>query len=200
MTARLAVLASGNGTNLQAILDAIDAGRLDASVALVVSDREDAFALERARRAGVERVTFLRPVADRDDYDALLAGEISRADPDLVVLAGFMRILGSRYLDALGGRTVNLHPALPGAHPGLHAIERSYAAIVRGEADRGGCMVHRVIGEVDAGEVLGVREVVGVPGETLEEFAARVHEAEHVLLVEAIVATSTLQRGEREAC
>lgn len=187
MTARLVVLASGNGSNLQAILDACADGRIDGSVVGVVTNRPEAYALERARSAGVPG--HVEPVDGREraDYDAALADVVWRLEPDLVVLAGWMRILTMAFLGRFPDRVVNLHPALPGAFAGTHAIERAYEAFRAGEVDRTGVMVHLVPDEgVDDGPVLGVAEVPIHVDDDLEALEARVHATEHELLVSVL--------------
>ncbi len=183
---RLVVLASGRGTNLQAILDAVRAGALPAEVALVASDKPSP-ALERAERARVPAL-YLPPRkgVSREDYDALLADFVAAARPDLVVLAGWMRILTPVFLDRFPNRVINLHPALPGAFPGLDAIRRNYQAYRRGQATTGGVMVHYAVPEVDAGPVILAEPVPIYPGDSLAAFEARVHATEHRLIVEAI--------------
>ncbi len=190
MVARLAVLASGTGTNLQAILDACADGRLPAEVVVVVSDHADAGALERARRAGVPALHVGRaPHEARTDYDGRLADAIARHDPDDVVLAGWMRILTASFLDRFPGRVLNLHPALPGQLPGTHAIERAWHEALAGERTTTGVMVHLVpTEEVDAGPVLGTTVVPIRPDDTLETMTARIHAAEHELLVRTLAA------------
>ncbi|WP_456413149.1 phosphoribosylglycinamide formyltransferase [Oceanithermus profundus] len=184
--ARLVVLASGRGTNLQAVLDACAAGELPARVVLVVSDKPSP-ALERAQRARTAALYLPKPKnVPRADYDAELARYVAAARPDLVVLAGWMRILTPAFLDRFPERVINLHPALPGAFPGTDAIRRSYEAFRRGEVESGGVMVHRVVPEVDAGPVILAEPVPIEPGDTLERFEARVHAVEHRLLIRAI--------------
>jgi phosphoribosylglycinamide formyltransferase 1 len=141
---RLVVMASGSGSNLQAILDACTAGRLPARVVAVVSDKPDALALERGRKAGVAVHPLPRREGEsRAAYDARLADVVAASSPDWIVLAGWMRILSMAFLGRFPGRVVNLHPALPGAFPGVHAIERAYdASRVDGLAGTG-VMVHR---------------------------------------------------------
>ncbi|MCI0578146.1 MAG: phosphoribosylglycinamide formyltransferase [Chloroflexi bacterium] len=187
----LVVMISGSGSNLQAILDATAGGRLPAEVVLVVSNRQAAYGLVRAERAGVPTLYFpLKPytAADRsrEEYDADLAGHIAPYRPDLVVLAGWMHVLSPAFLNQFPNRVINLHPALPGAFPGTQAIERAFAAYRRGEISHGGCMVHYAIPEVDAGPVVAQAVVPVEPDDTLESFAARLHAAEHRLIVEAI--------------
>lgn len=188
MTARLVVLISGNGSNLQAILDACAENRLSAMVVAVVSNRPDAYGLARARSAGVPALSFpKRPDESRQEYDARLAELVAGFQPDYVVLAGWMRLLSSVFLNAFPNRVINLHPALPGAFPGTHAIERAYMAWQAGQVDRSGVMVHLVPDEgVDNGPVLASEEIFFQPGETLEAFEARVHALEHRLLVETL--------------
>jgi phosphoribosylglycinamide formyltransferase-1 len=182
MAQRLAVLASGSGTNLQAILDAIDEGRLDAEVVLVASDKSDAVALDRAPG----RALALPPEADepRSAYDTRLAHAIANCQPDWVVLAGWMRILTMSFLGQFPNRVINLHPALPGELAGTHAIERAFGEFEAGTRTMSGVMVHLVPDEgVDTGPTLGTTDVKILPDDTLATFEARMHAAEHELLV-----------------
>ena len=184
---RLVVLVSGGGSNLQALLDAIADRRLPATVALVISNRVDAFGLERARRAGIATLCMpLAAAASRIDYDTQLAEHIARARPDLVVLAGWMHILSPAFLDRCPVKVINLHPALPGAFPGTNAIERALAAFRRGEIAATGVMVHEVIPEVDAGPVLGTAAVIILPTDDMTSLSERMHTAEHRLLVDVV--------------
>lgn len=185
---RLVILLSGNGSNLQAILDACAGSRLPASVAAVISNKPEAFGLERARRAGAPAIAF-PPLAgeSRREYDSRLANLVANYNPDYIVLAGWMRLLSSNFLSVFPNRVINLHPALPGTFPGTHAIERAYAAWQNGQTDRSGVMVHLVPDEgVDDGPVLASQEIPFHTGETLEQFEARVHAVEHRLLVETL--------------
>jgi formyltetrahydrofolate-dependent phosphoribosylglycinamide formyltransferase len=186
--ARLVVLISGSGTNLQAILDACTKNELPARVVAVISNKPDAYGLQRAARAGVPSTVITKDQApDRREYDALLAGYAASHRPDYIILAGWMRVLTSAFLDRFPNRVINLHPALPGAFPGTHAIERAYEAWQKGEIDRSGVMVHLVPDEgVDSGPVLGVQEIPFVHGESPEQFEERVHAVEHTFLVETL--------------
>jgi len=188
MTARFVVLISGNGSNLQAILEACESGELDAKVVSVISNKAEAFGLARAKNAGVEAIYFpKRENEARQEYDARLAVYVSGCLPDYVILAGWMRILSSSFLSYFPQRVINLHPALPGKFPGLHAIERAFEAYQHGEIKHTGVMVHLVPDEgVDNGPVLSQQEIYFQPGEALEQFEARVHEAEHKLLVNTL--------------
>ncbi len=194
---RLVVLASGTGSNLQAVLDACTDGRLAAEVVAVVSDRADAYALDRARVVGVPAIHLGRqPDEGRADYDVRLAAEVRAHRPDLVVLAGWMRILTMSFLGGVDATVVNLHPALPGEYPGTRAIERAWEDHLAGRCDRTGVMVHVVPDEgVDDGPVLATAEVPILPGDTLDRLTERVHATEHRLLVDTLhqLCTPTLQ-------
>src|SRR5512141_2441629 len=156
MKTRLVVLISGNGSNLQAILDACASGELPATVVTVLSNKAEAYGLTRARNAGVEAIHFAKLENEsRNDYDSRLANCVTTKLPDYVVLAGWMRLLSSAFLSCFPDRVINLHPALPGTFPGTHAIERAFEAYQRGEIDHTGVMVHLVPDEgVDNGPVL----------------------------------------------
>ncbi len=192
MTANLAVLASGNGSNLQAILDACTAKTLAARVVFVVSNRRDARALDRAEIAGVP--TLYHPLKwytetgrTREDYDADLAGHVLQYKPDWVILAGWMHVLSMAFLRHFPNRVINLHPALPGQFPGVNAIERAYEAFGRGEITETGIMVHYVPDTgVDTGPVIASLSVPILASDSLESLTERMHAAEHRLLIEAI--------------
>ena len=188
MTTLLVVLISGNGSNLQAIIDACSSGELNAQVVSVITNKADAYGLVRARNAGVEAVHFAkRENESRTEYDARLAEYVSMCLPDYVILAGWMRILSSSFLSSFPNRVINLHPALPGMFPGTHAIQRAFEAYQRGEIDHTGVMVHLVPDEgVDNGPVLAT-EIVSIENDdTLESLEARVHQVEHDLLVNTL--------------
>jgi len=188
MPAKLVVFISGNGSNLQAILDACAENELPASVAAVISNKADAYGLIRAQNADVPAIHFPKqPDESRQEYDTRLAEEVARFQPDYVILAGWMRLLTSPFLDRFPNRVINLHPALPGTFPGTHAIERAYEAWQCGEIDRSGVMVHLVADEgVDDGPVLATQEILFQEGELLEKFETRVHAVEHKILVATI--------------
>ena len=197
MTSRLVVLATGSGSNLQAILDACADGTLEAEVVLVVVNRRTAYAAERAAAAGVPSVyrpmgPFREAVPDdarraRERYDAALAAEIAAARPDLIVQAGWMHLFTSAFLDRFPGMVVNLHPALPGAFPGADAIDDAWAAHETDGLDHTGVMVHLVPDEgVDDGPVLASQRVPITADDTRETLEARLHEVEHELFVATI--------------
>jgi phosphoribosylglycinamide formyltransferase-1 len=182
------VLISGNGSNLQAILDACKSGELNAQVVSVVSNKADAYGLVRAKNAGVEAIHFAKQGDEsRNEYDARLAELAASKQPDYVVLAGWMRILTSSFLNHFPSRVVNLHPALPDTFPGTHAIERAFEAYRRGEIQHTGIMVHLVPDEgVDNGPVLATEIVPINKDDTLETLETRVHQTEHRLLVNTL--------------
>jgi phosphoribosylglycinamide formyltransferase 1 len=183
--ARLVVLISGSGSNLQAVIDACAAGQINAQVVAVISNRAEAYGLQRARQAGIPAVIKVRPkTQDRIDFDLELADLVASYQPDWVVLAGWMRLLSPAFLDRFSGHVINLHPALPGAFPGTHAIQRAYEAYLAGEIRATGVMVHLVTDAgVDSGPVLAQEVVSILPGETLEQLEDRIHQVEHRLLV-----------------
>ena len=156
--ARLVVLISGHGSNLQALLDACASGELNAAVVAVISNRSEAFGLERARQTGIPALVLTKlKDQDRNTYDARLADLVLAYQPDWVVLAGWMRLLSMSFLSHFPNRVVNLHPALPGAFPGTEAIARAFEAYQRGEIQSTGVMTHLVPDEgVDAGPVLAI--------------------------------------------
>ena len=188
MTARLVVLISGNGSNLQAILDACASGDLPASVVCVISNKADAYGLVRATNAGVEAIDVAKQGNEsRNEYDARLAELVATKQPDYVILAGWMRILSSSFLSSFPNRVINLHPALPETFPGTHAIERAFEAYQRGMIQHSGVMVHLVPDEgVDNGPVLATEIVPIKKDDTLETLEARLHEVEHILLVNTL--------------
>jgi len=185
MTSRLVVLISGNGSNLQVILDACASGELDATVVSVISNKAEAFGLIRALNAGVEAIHFSKlETESRNEYDARLAVYVSTCLPDYVILAGWMRILSNSFLSFFPNQVVNLHPALPETFPGTHSIERAYEAYQRKEIKHTGVMVHLVPDEgVDNGPVLATEIVPIFADDTLESLEARVHQTEHKLLI-----------------
>jgi phosphoribosylglycinamide formyltransferase 1 len=189
-TARLAVLASGSGSNLQAIIDACANERLPAVVAAVVSDRSDAVALTRAASAGIPAVHIAHHAHEpRADYDARLADVVAGFGPDFVVLAGWMRLLTMSFLGWFPNRVVNLHPALPGELPGTRAIERAWQEALAGERTVTGVIVHLVPDEgIDDGPVLASQAVPIRPDDTLDTLTARIHDVEHDLLVDTLAA------------
>ena len=188
MTARLVVLISGNGSNLQAILNACRSGELNAQVVTVISNKADAYGLIRAKNAGVEDIHFAKLATEtREEYDKRLADYVTTKQPDYIILAGWMRILSSSFLSSFPNKVINLHPALPDTFPGTHAIERAFESYQRGEIQHTGVMIHFVPDEgVDNGPVLATETVPIYQEDTLETLEARVHQTEHGLLVNTL--------------
>lgn len=182
---RIAVLASGRGSNLQAILDAIAAGTLDARVVGVFSDRAKAIALERAREAGIAALA-VKPAdhPDRATFDAALFRHIAAVQPDLIVCAGYMRLLGAAQVEAWHGRMINIHPSLLPLFKGLRTHDQALAA---GVAEHG-ASVHFVTAELDGGPVIAQACVPVHPGDDADALAARVLEREHPLLIATLQA------------
>jgi len=180
---RIVVLISGEGSNLHALIDATQAHRIAGTLALVVSNRAAARGLDRARAAGIPaRHLGAQRGADRADYDAALTTLLRDYEPDLVVLAGFMRILGAAIVERFAGRMLNLHPSLLPSYPGLDTHRRVLEA---GDAWHG-ATVHFVTNDLDAGpRVLQYRLAVR-PGETAESLQQRVHAGEHLILPRAV--------------
>lgn len=186
--AKLVVLISGSGSNLQAIIDAIEAGTLPAEILLVVSNRAGAFGLQRAERHGIPTAIFRQQKSiSRREYDEDLGRFVAALEPDWVIMAGWMRLLSMGFLQFCRNRVVNLHPALPGQFPGTHAIERAYAAFQRGEIAHTGIMVHLVPDEgVDDGPLLASEVVPILADDSLAGLEARIHATEHRLLVATV--------------
>ena len=177
---RVAVLASGRGSNLQALLDAIAAGTLHARIVGVFSDKPACGAITIARTHGVHTVA-IRPVdcADRGAHDEALFSEIAAVQPDLIVCAGYMRIIGAPALSRFEGRMINIHPSLLPRHPGLDTHGRALAA---GDAEHG-ASVHAVIPALDAGPLLAQVRVPVVEGDDAATLSQRLLPREHALLV-----------------
>lgn len=187
MTLKLAVLISGRGTNLTALLRAIDSGSCDATVAIVVSDRSEALGLEIARARGIETdVVLLRDHPDRGSFSEALARCVARVQPDLVVLAGFMRLLGPAFINRFPQRVINVHPSLLPLFPGTTGPKQALAAGVR----LTGCTVHLVDTGVDSGAIIAQAAVPVVAGDDAATLHQRIQRAEHVLLPRVIAAIS----------
>ena len=183
MNRRLGVLISGRGSNLQALIDAIQRGELEAEIAVVISNREDAAGLDRARRAGIEAVVVShRGWASRDDFDRALVRELKTRDVGLVCLAGFMRLVGKPLLDAFPNAIVNIHPSLLPAFPGVDAQRQ---ALEHG-AQVSGVTVHLVTTELDNGPIIVQRTVAVLDDDTVDSLAARILAEEHRAYPEAV--------------
>jgi phosphoribosylglycinamide formyltransferase-1 len=183
VSARLGVLISGRGSNLQSIIDATSGGHLDARIVVVISNRPEAAGLERARQAGIE-TRWLGPqeYADREAYDDAVARTLRAHEVDLVCLAGFMRLVGPPLLEAYANRMLNIHPSLLPAFPGLHAQRQALDYGVRVT----GATVHLVDSALDAGPIVLQSAVPVLDDDTVETLSDRILGEEHRIYPEAI--------------
>ncbi|MDF0644906.1 MAG: phosphoribosylglycinamide formyltransferase [Nitrospira sp.] len=184
---RIAVLASGRGSNLQAVIDAIEAGRIDATIVAVISNKQDAAALERARKHGLSDI-FVdpKPFAGRPDsreaYDQALLEVLRRHEVDLVLLAGYMKIVTSLLIEAYANRMMNIHPSLLPAFPGLDVQRKA----IDWGCKLAGCTVHFVTEGVDEGPIILQAAVPVLDGDTPDTLAARILEQEHRIYPRAV--------------
>lgn len=180
---QIAVLASGQGTNLEAILEAVERGEITGRVVLVISDRAEAPALERAVRHRVNAL-FLNPgeYAGREEFDRVLIDELKKAQVDLVVLAGYMRLLTPQFISAFPQKIINIHPSLLPAFPGLDGVEQAFEYGVKVT----GCTVHFVDEGLDSGPVILQEAVPVIQHETVNTLHQRIHAAEHRLYPTAV--------------
>jgi phosphoribosylglycinamide formyltransferase-1 len=177
--ARITVLISGRGSNLAALLDAANEGRIAGAITHVISNRPDAAGLQHAEREGIATtIVDHRAFTTRDAFDDALAHAIDRGEPDLIVLAGFMRILGAAFVERYAGRMINIHPSLLPAYPGT----RTHARALADRTTRHGCTVHFVTPAVDGGPIIAQADVPVHDGDDETTLAARVLEQEHRLL------------------
>jgi len=180
---RLGVLISGRGSNLQALIDAVANRRLDAVISVVISNREDAGGLDRARRAGIETIGLShRGWSSRDDYDRALVKELQKRRVDVVCLAGFMRVLGRAMIEAFPNRILNIHPSLLPSFPGVDAQRQAFDHGVK----VAGVTVHLVTTELDGGPIVLQRVVPVLETDTADTLAARLLDEEHHAYVEAV--------------
>lgn len=180
---RIAIFASGSGSNFQAIVDQVQKGKLDVSIELLVCDRPQAYVVERAKEANVPVFAF-RPkeYANREAYEALILKELQDRQVDLVVMAGYMRIITNVLVEPFFGRMINIHPSLLPSFPGVRAIEQAVDYGVK----QTGVTVHFVDGGLDSGPIIAQRAVEIHEHETAESLAERIHAAEHLLLPQVI--------------
>ena len=180
---KIGVLISGSGTNLQAIIDRIAAGTLDAEVVLVVSSRPSAYGLKRAEAAGIQTLTLSKDLyADPDVADEVIAAELKRHGAEYVIMAGYMRMVHDPILAAFPNRVVNLHPALLPSFKGAHAIPDAFDYGVKVT----GVTVHFADDKYDCGPIIAQRPVTVREGWTVDELEAHIHEVEHELYPDVI--------------
>ena len=186
---RVAVFISGNGTNLQALLNSVQERILPIDVCLVVSNNSKAKGLEYAQLFNIpyEIREFKKDEMTRDEYDDYLSQIVNNNNVDLVVLAGWMHVLSQSFLNNVNATVINLHPALPGAFPGTNSIERAFHAYQQGTIKETGIMVHYVVKEVDAGQVINTKHIPIYTFDTLETLTSRVKYYEKPVLIEAIL-------------
>ncbi len=192
MTARFAILASGRGSNLQAILDAIAAGTLDAQVVGVFSDKPHAPALQRVAEP-LRWSCTPKSCGGRDAFDAVLADAVAASAPDWIICVGYMRILGEAFVRRFQGRLLNIHPSLLPLYKGLHTHQRALDA---GDAEHG-ASVHFVTAELDAGAVIAQARVPVQAGDDADALAARVLAVEHPLLLQVLRLAAAGRLAER---
>jgi phosphoribosylglycinamide formyltransferase-1 len=182
MACRTAILISGSGTNLQAFIDAVAARNLDLELSIVFSNRPDAYGLERAAKAGIPTACIEHgQFEDRESFDRAVAAELDAVQPDLIVLAGFMRILSPWFVEHFDGKILNIHPALLPKYPGLNTHQRALDA---GD-EWHGSTVHFVTEELDGGPRILAGRLRVIPGESADELQARVQAVEHQIYPEA---------------
>jgi phosphoribosylglycinamide formyltransferase-1 len=180
---RIAVIASGRGSNFQAVVDAIGAGQIPATCAALITDNPKAYAIERAEKAGIPRVVIdYSSFPSREVYERALLSAMQDTKADLFVLAGYMRILGSSIVRAFPGKMVNIHPALLPSFTGLHAQRQAIQYGVK----IAGCTVHFVDESLDGGPIILQRSVPVLDGDDEDSLAERILEQEHIALPEAI--------------
>lgn len=180
---KIAVLISGRGSNLQAIIDAVQNKQIPADISLVLSNNPTAYGLERAKLANIPTEVLVKDKATtREHYSQALQEILSRYEPDLVVLAGFMQVLSQQFVHAFQGKLINIHPSLLPAYKGLNTHERVIAAKERFS----GVTVHYVTSEVDEGPIIAQSQLEVLPEDTPETLEARIHALEHTLYPEVI--------------
>ena len=184
---RIGVLASGGGTNLQAIMDACDRGEINGDVVIVISDNEDAYALERARKKNILAVTIPPKDLIREEHEQVVHDTLEKSKVDLLVLAGYMRILTPWLIQKYPGRMMNIHPALLPSFGGSGMYgERVHKAVLDYGCKISGCTVHFVVPEVDGGPIILQESVPVLENDTPETLANRIHPVEHKLYPKAI--------------
>lgn len=184
---KIAILISGRGSNMAALLDAISEGRLDAEAAVVISNIEAAPGLRKAREAGVETLVISHKDRAREEHDREIVAELKRRDVSLVCLAGYMRLLSPLFVRAFENRILNIHPSLLPAFPGIDAQRQAIAHGVKIT----GCTVHMVDEQLDHGPIVMQRAVEVLDDDTVETLSSRILEQEHRLYPEAVARVLT---------
>lgn len=190
---KLAVFASGSGTNFQAILDAIEKGQLNAEVALLVCDKPNAFAIERAKKHNIEVFQFIpKNFENKQAFEKVILEQLQDLNVEWIFLAGYMRLIGETLLEAYEGRIVNIHPSLLPSFPGKDAIEQAYEANVKVS----GITIHFVDAGMDTGPIIAQAPIYIETSDTVEDVRTKIQEVEHRLYPEVI--DKLLNEVERE--
>lgn len=184
---KIVVLASGKGTNLQAIIDAVEEGTLNARIEAVISDKKDAYALERAKKHGIEALSIVRTKENREEYFEILLNHLREIDPDVIVLAGFLKILPPFIISEYAGKMINTHPALLPCFGGKGFYGNIvHKAVLDSGARFSGCSVHFVTEDIDGGPIIVQKMCEVKDNDTPDSLSERVLKLEHKALVEAI--------------
>ena len=174
----LAILLSGNGTNLQAIIDSIDSGQLKADIKIVISNNKDAFGLERAKINSIKNLCIdHKDFADRESFDERLLEEVKQEKIDFIVLAGFMRILGTNFIRNFPNKILNIHPSLLPKYPGLNTHKK----VLENKDKEHGVTVHLVDEGLDSGPIIGSMKLKVIDGEKESDLVRRIHKMEHYI-------------------
>jgi len=183
MKRRIAVFASGSGSNFQAIVDAVTSGNLDAEICLLICDKPGAKVIERAEQASIESFVFSpKEFASKSEFEALIKGKLIEKSVDLVVLAGYMRLIGDTLLTAFENKIINIHPSLLPSFPGKDAIGQAFRAGVKVT----GVTIHYVDAGMDTGPIIAQAEVTIDGNDTIESLTEKVHQIEHQFYPETL--------------
>lgn len=188
---RVAVLASGNGSNFEAIIQAVEEGRINCSVELVFSDKPDAYVLERAKNHKIPFTSFMiKDFSSKLEYEQELLRILKENQIDILILAGYMRLIGNELLDAFPQRIINIHPSLLPSFPGLHGIEDAFNYGVKYT----GVTVHYVDSGIDTGKIINQAVVDIAPDDDLESLEAKIHQTEHIIYPDTLA--KLINKGE----
>ncbi len=180
---RIAVLISGSGSNLEAIINACNSNNINGKIVCVISNKSDAYGLKRAEKYNLRtKVIKHGDYLNRDNFDAAIDGHLTKLDIDLIVLAGFMRVLGKKITDKYNGKIINLHPSLLPLYPGLN----THKNVIINKDKAHGISIHYVSAELDAGPLIAQGIIKVKEGQNLDELIERIHKVEHILLPEII--------------
>ncbi|MGP1438547.1 MAG: phosphoribosylglycinamide formyltransferase [Treponema sp.] len=184
----LVILISGNGSNLQCVIDAIKEKKINYHISMVISNCKNAYGLKRASLEGIPSLylPFKKKIEKREVYDEKLAIEIKKHNPSYIFCLGFLHIFTEKFVGQFENKLINLHPALPKTFLGLECIEKQYNAMINGEITECGVMCHYIDSGVDTGSVIATKKINTNKGQTLEVFEENIHQAEHELVLEVL--------------